>query len=169
VIGRSGLAFAIAVLAVADAASAAAPKPTLSGAFTNFAGADVAGDGNKTLRLGGRIDLYATLPIGDRVTFNFHPEFVYGQNVNNNTDGSILPLNTALLLPSNGGEDFDLSINATIKLGEKSTLMVGKINLLDLVARGYRLSAAAFSPCHRRTAAVTRTRKNTRPSAKATA
>jgi porin len=115
--------------------AAAAPQPTITGAFTNFAGIDVAGAGNNVLRLGGRLDLYGALPLGDRVTLNVHPEVVYGQNVNSNSDGSILPLNTALLLPSNGGEDFDLSANATIKLGEKSTLMLGKINLLDLVAR----------------------------------
>lgn len=130
---RLGLPLAAIGLTVAAPGMAAAP--TLTGAFTNFAGADVAGDGDNTLRIGGRIDLYAAFPLGDRVTLNFHPEVVYGQNVNSNADGSILPLNTALLLPSNGGEDFDLSVNAMIKLGDKSTLMVGKINLLDLVAR----------------------------------
>jgi porin len=122
------------VLPIADAALAA-PKASITGAFTNFAGADVAGGGNNQLRLGGRLDLYGAFPLGDRVTINVHPEVVYGENVNGNSDGSILPLNTALLLPSNGGEDFDLSVNATIRLGEKSSLMLGKINLLDLVAR----------------------------------
>jgi porin len=128
------IAVATASLMATTAVEAAA-SPVISGAFTNFAGVDVAGAGDRTLRLGGRLDVYGALPVGDRVTLNFHPELVYGQNVNSNADGSILPLNTALLLPSNGGEDFDLSVNATIRLGAKSTLMIGKINLLDLVAR----------------------------------
>lgn len=111
------------------------PKVTLSGAFTQFLGAAVAGDGAGDPRFGGRVDLYASVAVSERTSLNLHPEFVYGKNVNNIGDGSILPLNTAMLLPSNGSEDFDLSANITQKIGTRASLTFGKINLLDLVAK----------------------------------
>lgn len=109
--------------------------PTVTGSSTVFAGAQIAGDGDNDPQVGGRLDVYITAPINDRITVYAHPEFVYGNNVNNVGDGSVLPVNTALMFPSNGGEDFDLSLYANVKIGEAASLSFGKINLLDLVAK----------------------------------
>jgi porin len=142
------IAFAILAMPqtlLAEEPKSASPGPTeqpkalpdiaISGAFTQFLGAAVAGDGSDDLRYGGRVDLYVSVPVSDTFSVSLHPEFIYGKNVNNVGDGSILPLNTSMLLPSNGGEDFDLSVSMTQKIGSKASLTFGKINLLDLVAK----------------------------------
>ncbi|AJA09762.1 Putative secreted protein [Sphingopyxis fribergensis] len=126
----------IAVLfCVVSPGTAFAEAPSVSGSATIFTGAKIAGDGNSDPQLGGRLDVSIAAPINDRITINLHPEFVFGNNVNDIGDGSVLPLNTALMFPSNGGEDFDLSMHATVKIGESASLNIGKINLFDLVAK----------------------------------
>ncbi len=111
------------------------PPVIVTGALTNFAGASVSGDGSDNARIGGRIDVYATAPITDRFSITLHPEFVYGKSTNSIGGNTILPVNTALFFPSDGEEDFDLSISATQKIGKASSVTFGKINLLDLAAK----------------------------------
>lgn len=125
----------LVALAVSCGVPAAAAEPDVSGAFTQFAGSAVAGDGDADIRYGGRVDVYVSAPVTDRISLNLHPELIYGKNVNNAGDGSLLPLNTSMLLPSNGDEDFDLSVNVAVKIGSRASLTFGKVNLLDLVAK----------------------------------
>lgn len=107
----------------------------VTGALTQFVGASVSGDGSNGLRYGGRLDVYAVAPITDRFSVTLHPEFIYGKSTNSIGDNTILPVNTSMFFPSEGKEDFDLSINATQKIGKASSVTFGKINLLDLVAK----------------------------------
>jgi porin len=129
-----------------DTAAAALPPPAkapsvaVTGALTQFLGASVAGDGSNSVRYGGRLDIYVTIPgstlgMGDRLSISFHPELVYGKNTNTIGGSTILPVNTAMLLPSNGSEDFDLSVSVTQKIGSAASVTFGKINLLDLAAK----------------------------------
>lgn len=111
------------------------PPVIVTGALTQFVGASVSGDGSNGLRYGGRLDVYATAPITDRFSVTFHPEFVYGKSTNSIGGNTILPVNTAMFFPSDGNEDFDLSVSFTQKIGKASSVTFGKINLLDLVAK----------------------------------
>lgn len=127
-------------LAAADqdgpAAPAAKPPPFIvTGALTQFVGAPVAGDAGNAVRYGGRLDVYATVPVSDRFSITLHPEVVYGKSVNSIGGDTILPVNTALFFPSDSNEDFDLSVSFTQKIGTSSSLTFGKINLMDLVAK----------------------------------
>lgn len=144
----SAIAFVFAVTALpnsalAEEAAITAPEPrekalpdvAITGSLTQFIGAAISGDGSDDLRYGGRVDLYVTVPVSDRFSINLHPEFMYGKNVNDIGDGSALPLNTAMTFPSNGGEDFDLSVSMTQKIGARASVTFGKINVLDLVAK----------------------------------
>jgi porin len=111
------------------------PPVIVTGALTQFVGASVSGDGSNALQYGGRIDVYATAPVSDRFSITFHPEFIYGNSTNSVGGNTILPVNTAMFFPSEGNEDFDLSVSFTQKIGKASSLTFGKINLLDLAAK----------------------------------
>lgn len=111
------------------------PPVIVTAALTNFVGASVSGDGSDKARFGGRLDVYATVPVSDRFSVTLHPEFVYGKSTNSIGGNTILPVNTAMFFPSDGEEDFDLSISATQKIGKAASVTFGKINLLDLVAK----------------------------------
>ena len=101
--------------------------------FTQFLGVGLAGDGDRDPRYGGRLDVIIDVPITDRLSINAHPEFIYGKNVNNIGDGTVLPTNTAMAFPENGDEGFDLSLYLKWKIGPAASLMAGKINVFDLV------------------------------------
>jgi porin len=73
--------------------------------------------------------------VTDRLSVTFHPEFVYGSSTNSIGGNTILPANTAMFFPSDGNEDFDLSVSFAQKIGKASSLTFGKINLLDLAAK----------------------------------
>jgi porin len=113
-----------------------APAPVnLDADFTQFLGLGIDGDGDNDPRYGGRLDLFVTAPITERLTFAAHPEFIYGENINEIGDGSLLPVNTAMAFPEDGKEGFDLSVSLIQRIGERATLSVGKFNLLDRVSR----------------------------------
>lgn len=101
--------------------------------FTQFLGIGVAGDGDKDPRYGGRLDVIIDVPITKSLSINIHPEFIYGKNVNNIGDGTILPTNTAMMFPENGKVGFDLSLYLKLKIGPAASVSVGKFNIMDLV------------------------------------
>lgn len=123
-----------------ESAPAGAPAPVVFHAsWTQFLGWAVEGQGQDVSRLGGKLAttmVFAGEALGlwDGFTVNVSGEFGFGRNVNQSGTGVILPLNTALVFPSNGEEDWDVSVNFTQRIGA-SSLTFGKINMLDNVAR----------------------------------
>ncbi len=112
----------------------------LSVNYTQFYQGLVEGEGNHGWEFGGKTDIIANLD-GGRLGFwpglyiNLHAEFINGDNVLEQGDGSILPVNTALALPTLGGYDEDLSVVVTQAFSESTTLSVGKFNMLDAAAK----------------------------------
>ena len=64
-----------------------------------------------------------------------HLEQDFGQSANQQGEGSILPVNTALASPTLGGTTTDLSLTVTQKLGDLVSISLGKFNMLDVAAR----------------------------------
>src|SRR5208337_1935015 len=64
-----------------------------------------------------------------------HLEQDFGQNANEQGDGSILPVNTSLAFPTLGGTTTDLSLTVTQKIADVVTVSLGKFNMLDAVAK----------------------------------
>lgn len=139
-------AFALiaAPAAVAQEESAAAepqqPASTTNvrAAWTQFLGAAVDGGSDDDAKYGGKLDLYVAvdgrdLGLWDGLTVNVHPELVYGESVNASGVPVLFPPNVAMNFPTGGGEDFDLSLYLTQKVGT-ATLNIGKINMLDIAA-----------------------------------
>ncbi len=108
--------------------------------LTQFYQGLVAGDGSEEWQYGGKVDLVARLN-GDKLglwpgfSVNVHHEIVYGKNVNNLGDGSLLPINTALTFPENGTMGSDTSLSLTQTLGARVSLSFGKFNMLDAASR----------------------------------
>lgn len=106
--------------------------------FSQFLDAPVSGDADKTLRYGGKIDAYVkiaggALGVDDSWSLHIHPEFRYGES--SNGEIGLLPTNSALFYPQDGGEVFDLSVNVTKRWASGTSLTVGKVNVLDLAAQ----------------------------------
>ena len=79
------------------------------------------------------------------LSMNLHQEFVYGDDVTTQNDGTYLPINTALALPRLGGHDHDTSIILTQKINDQATLSLGKFNMLDAAARTPILSGGGLN------------------------
>lgn len=108
--------------------------------YTGFYQGLVTGDGDKDWEFGGKTDVNANfsgekLGLWSGFYVNAHVEFVNGNNVLTQGDGSILPVNTALAFPTLGGTDADLSLVVTQVLSESATLSLGKFNMLDAAAK----------------------------------
>ncbi len=107
---------------------------------TQFYQGLVSGDGNKGWEYGSKGDAVITLD-GAKLGFwkgfsiNVHQEGVWGQSVNEQSDGAILPVNTALAFPKLGGYDTDTSFLVTQNLGEQVSVTAGKFNMLDAAAK----------------------------------
>jgi porin len=103
--------------------------------WTQFLAAPVAGQGDRILRYGGRVDGFAKID-GERlglwqgVSFQLHGEFVYGQNTNRVGTRLLLPVNAALSFPRSNDEAFDLSYSVIQRIG-RVRIQAGKINLLE--------------------------------------
>jgi porin len=112
----------------------------LSVNYTEFYKGLVEGEGNHGWEFGGKTDVIANfdggrLGLWPGLFVNVHAEFINGDNVLEQGDGSILPTNTALALPTLGGNDEDLSIVVTQAFSESTTLSVGKFNMLDAASK----------------------------------
>lgn len=108
--------------------------------LTQFYQGVIAGEGDREWQYGGKGDLIVTfdgqkLGLWQGFYVNVHQEWLYGEDANNQGDGSILPVNTAMGFPRLGGYERDTSIIVTQTFGEQFSISVGKFNLLDAAAK----------------------------------
>jgi porin len=104
--------------------------------MTSFGQGVLSGDGDKDWQWGNKGDLIATFDGGklgmwQGLYMSVHQEVVWGDDANNQGDGSILPLNTAMAFPRTGGDDHETSVTVTQAFGPRASITVGKINMLD--------------------------------------
>ena len=110
------------------------------GWLTQFYQGVVAGDGDREWQYGGKGDLIVTFD-GGKIGFwkglyvNVHQEWLYSEDANNQGDGSLFPVNTAMGFPRLGGYDHDTSIVVTQAFGEQFSVSIGKFNVLDIAAK----------------------------------
>lgn len=108
--------------------------------ITQFYQGLVRGDGDKSWQYGGKGDAVITfdgakLGLWSGFFVTVHHEKVWGQDVNNQGDGSAFAINTALAFPRLGGHEQDTSVVVTQNFGEQVSLSVGKFNMLDAAAK----------------------------------
>jgi porin len=111
---------------------------TFEARFSQFLQGLAAGADNHPFDYGGKIDLRLTINFGKLglvpgLSMVVHPEYNFGHSANN-TAGTMMPVNTGLFVPGLGGADaFDLSsVYLAQDIGESVSLMLGKVNLLDI-------------------------------------
>jgi porin len=113
---------------------------SLESTWTQFDQALWSGDGSKASQYGGKFDVVLTLDgqklgLWSGLSINLHQEFVYGDDANNQGDGTFIPVNTALAFPRQGGSDLQTSLVVTQKLSQDASLSLGKFNMLDAASR----------------------------------
>jgi porin len=111
----------------------------LSVSYTEFGQGLVAGDGNHSWRLGGKMFGKMTLDgaklhLWKGFSINLVGELNDGANVNG-MGGSVLIQNTALAFPQDVGTGGDLSLNFTQRFGERVSLSIGKFDMIDAPSR----------------------------------
>jgi porin len=113
---------------------------TLKPRLTQFYQGLTAGDGDHGLEYAGKADLLLSADLGklglwDGFSLTVHAEYNFGESVNGR-GGTIAPVNTALFFPGMDGADaFDLSsVYLGQKFGDSVSLVLGKINVIDLAA-----------------------------------
>jgi porin len=112
----------------------------VDGSVTQFYQGLVSGNGNKEWQYGGKGDVIATfdgaqLGLWRGLYVNVHQEWVWGEDVNNQADGSLLPVNAATGFPRLGGYDRDTSLVITQIFNEQFSISAGKFNMLDAAAK----------------------------------
>ncbi|WP_417686351.1 carbohydrate porin [Roseibium sp.] len=108
--------------------------------WTGFNQGVVKGDGDKSWRFGGKVDLLFLidahkLGLWEGLSVSFHQEWLHGHDANTQGEGAQIPSNTAFAFPSLGGYDYDTSITVTQAFGDNASLTLGKFNMLDAAAR----------------------------------
>lgn len=108
--------------------------------LTNVNQGILSGAGDKTWQSGTKADVIATfdgqrLGLWDGLYVNLHQDVVWGNDANNQRDGSILPVNVVLGFPRLGGDEAETSITVTQVFGPRLSVSAGKFNLLDSAAR----------------------------------
>jgi porin len=113
---------------------------TLVPRLTQFHQGLAAGDGDHDFEYGGKADLLlnadlSKLGFWKGFSLTVHAEYNYGETING-SGGTLVPPNTALLFPGMDGSDaFDLlSVYLTQHFSKSVTLLVGKMNMMDLAA-----------------------------------
>ncbi|MGB2628032.1 MAG: carbohydrate porin [Candidatus Acidiferrum sp.] len=111
----------------------------LSVTYTEFGQGLVAGDGNNSWRLGGKMLGKGTLDgaklhLWKGFFINFAGELNNGANVNGVT-GTVLLENTALAFPQDAGTGGDFSLNFTQKFGKRIAFSVGKFDMINAPSR----------------------------------
>lgn len=113
---------------------------TLDPRLTWFHQGMTSGDGVNEFADGAKADLLLHADLGksgfwDGFSLTIHAEYNLGRDVNG-AGGTIMPVNTGLLFPGIEGSDaFDLSsVFLGQTFGDSVTLLVGKINVVDLAA-----------------------------------
>jgi porin len=100
----------------------------------------LSGDGDHGFEFGGKADVAFGADFGklgwvDGLSLTVHAEYNFGES-SNTAGGTLLPVNTALLFPGlSGANAFDLtSVFFAQRLNDATTLMFGKINMVDIAA-----------------------------------
>ena len=113
---------------------------TLAPRLTQFYQGLAAGDGDHDFEYAGKADLLlnadlSKLGFWQGLSLTIHAEYNFGQEVNGR-GGTIIPVNTALLFPGiEGAAAFDLSsVFLAQKFGDSVSVVLGKINMIDLAA-----------------------------------
>jgi porin len=111
----------------------------LTVSYTEFGQGLVAGDGNRSWRLGGKMlgKLVldgARLHLWKGFSINLTGELNDGANVNG-MGGSVLIQNTGLAFPQDVGTGGDLSLNVTQRFGERVSLSIGKFDMINAPSR----------------------------------
>ena len=111
-------------------------KPRL----TQFYQGLTSGDGDHDFESGGKLDLLlnaslSKLGLWDGLSLTTHAEYNFGESANGR-GGTLLPVNTALIFPGLDGADaFDpTSVFLAQKFSDSVSLMMGKINMVDIAA-----------------------------------
>jgi porin len=120
--------------------SLAALGISLGASVNSFGQGLVTGSGSRGVSVGGKTDILLALDgnklgLWPGLSVSAHLEQNFGQSANERSAGAILPVNTALGLPTLGGTNTDLSLVVTQKFGELVTISLGKFNMLDVAAR----------------------------------
>ena len=113
---------------------------SLAPRLTQFYQGLSAGDGDHDFEYGGKADLMlnadlSKLGFWKGFSLTVHTEYNYGETING-AGGTLVPPNTALIFPGMEGADaFDLSsVYLTQHFSKSASLLVGKINMMDLAA-----------------------------------
>ena len=108
--------------------------------ITQFYQGQTAGDGDPGFNYGGKADLMmradlSKLGFWDGLSLTVKGELNFGQNLNA-SGGVLIPINTALYLPGEGGADYSdiSSFFFTQQFGKNVSLTFGKINMIDAAA-----------------------------------
>jgi porin len=113
---------------------------TVDFSLTQFYQGLVSGNGNKEWQHGSKADAVVTFD-GAKVGLwrglyvAVHQQWVWGEDVNNQGDRSLLPVNTAMALPRLGGYERDTSLVITQIFNEQLSISAGKFNMLDAAAK----------------------------------
>ena len=116
----------------------------LTGSLAQFHQGLAAGEGANDWEYGGKADLFLRLDGGKLGLWqgfgvSAHGELNYGHAASS-AGGTVVPNNMALLFPGANDTLTDLSLYATQQLGDSVTVMLGKINTVDLYAAGHEFS-----------------------------
>jgi porin len=113
---------------------------TLAPRLTQFYQGLAAGDGDRDFKYGSKADLMLNADLSKLGFWNgfsvtVHTEYNFGESING-AGGTLVPPNTALLFPGMEDDDaFDLSsVYFTQHFSKSVSLLVGKINMMDLAA-----------------------------------
>jgi porin len=114
---------------------------TLAPRLTQFYQGLAAGDGDHDFEYGGKVDLMVNADLNKLgfwkgFSLTVHGEYNYSESING-AGGTLVPTNTALVFP--GMEDADAldlsSVYFQQQFGGFGSLLVGKINMMDIAAR----------------------------------
>jgi porin len=113
---------------------------TINPRLTQFYQGMPVGDGAHGFEYGGKADLLlnadlSKLYLWKGLSLTLHGEYNFGESLNGR-GGTIAPVNTALYFPGiEGGDAYDLSsVYLGQRFGDSVSLLVGKINIVDLAS-----------------------------------
>ena len=100
----------------------------------------LSGDGDRDWQTGGKVDATlrfdgAAVGLWSGLSVSVHQEWVYGEDVNAQGDGSLLPVNATMGFPRLGGNNAETSIVVTQTLNDRLSVSAGKFNMLDAASR----------------------------------
>ncbi len=130
---------AAAAVSVSAQEISAPPALDFGVSVVGFDDSLVSGDGNKSPQAGGKAVLSFSLDgaaagLANGFYANGALEQNFGNDVNTQGDGTILPVNTALTFPSASGSDTAFSLTFTQIINESTSVTFGKFNMVAAAA-----------------------------------